>query len=172
MKYLIKGKLYEPIKMGDPGDWHQEPYDVCHDCGATYGQYHTEGCDTERCPCCGGQLISCDCGAIYKVKDDIPEEALTDLCKLQIVQTEADNLEIKNYISKNKIKYDSQGSSGNIFFILAKVKLVMEQEGKGELFKEVSERVYTSTSYKEALKIIKEYVHIEDIQDVKEAEAE
>ena len=34
---------------------------ICHDCGAKEGEYHQPGCDMERCPFCGGQLISCDC---------------------------------------------------------------------------------------------------------------
>jgi len=34
---------------------------TCHDCGATEGQIHQFGCDMERCPFCGGQLITCDC---------------------------------------------------------------------------------------------------------------
>lgn len=34
---------------------------ACHDCGAICGQYHEDGCDMERCPRCGNQLISCGC---------------------------------------------------------------------------------------------------------------
>jgi len=40
-------------------DWN----DRCHDCGIEnrVGNIHHFGCDMERCPRCGGQLISCDC---------------------------------------------------------------------------------------------------------------
>jgi hypothetical protein len=33
----------------------------CHDCNAVHGEFHHPGCDMERCPVCGGQLISCGC---------------------------------------------------------------------------------------------------------------
>jgi hypothetical protein len=37
----------------------------CHDCDAEEGELHSIGCDMERCPFCGGQLISCECA--YKL---------------------------------------------------------------------------------------------------------
>jgi len=57
------GKLYPRIKMGMPGDFYfgAEPQERCSDCGAKNGYPHHWGCDAERCPSCGDQLIICDC---------------------------------------------------------------------------------------------------------------
>lgn len=33
----------------------------CHDCGIAPNGFHHPGCDAERCPKCGGQIISCGC---------------------------------------------------------------------------------------------------------------
>lgn len=75
--YLIRGHLYRPIFFGEEDDfWDFEEDDTCGDCGCHYGKQHLPNCDIERCPCCGGQMLSCDCGVIYSIddtnKDDIP----------------------------------------------------------------------------------------------------
>ncbi len=33
----------------------------CHDCGVKLGEVHSQLCDVQECPQCGGQLIGCDC---------------------------------------------------------------------------------------------------------------
>jgi hypothetical protein len=42
-------------------EFFDDPNHRCHDCNVKLGSYHHPGCDMERCPKCGGQLISCDC---------------------------------------------------------------------------------------------------------------
>lgn len=61
------GREYPRIKAGDKRDFLEDMRDGdrCHDCGAIKGHYHHWGCDAERCPVCGGQIISCDCNARF-----------------------------------------------------------------------------------------------------------
>ena len=42
-------------------DEHVQQPTICHDCDAKEGEFHQFGCDMERCPFCGGQLVSCGC---------------------------------------------------------------------------------------------------------------
>ena len=57
------GKEFERIRYGnEKDDWGAADH-PCGDCGARRDEYHVPGCDVERCPSCGGQMISCDCSA-------------------------------------------------------------------------------------------------------------
>src|ERR1051326_6028777 len=46
--------------------------DTCGDCGVAPGQVHERDCDVERCPYCGGQLVSCECPRKPPLDDRIP----------------------------------------------------------------------------------------------------
>ena len=66
-KIHVAGKVYKRIPVGGQGDFLEgSPADArCHDCGALMGHYHRWGCDCERCPACGRQLISCCCEDVF-----------------------------------------------------------------------------------------------------------
>ena len=69
---IIDGEEYQRIPMGADDDFYggDDMADVerCGDCGAWRGHCHHWECDCERCPICGGQLLSCDCGEEFEFK--------------------------------------------------------------------------------------------------------
>ena len=55
---------WQRIKYGEEtGAWagFADTHPHCPDCAVAKGQYHVPGCDIERCPRCGGQVIGCYC---------------------------------------------------------------------------------------------------------------
>lgn len=60
------------------------------------------------------------------------------------------------------------GQDGNIFNLIGIASRTLRQHGQAEQAKEMTERIYASGSYSEALGIIGEYVNITSVNDVKE----
>ena len=66
--YVIGGEERARVPYGgEEGDWGADHH-PCGDCRVIKGEFHVTGCDIERCPACGGQVISCNCP--YEGDDD------------------------------------------------------------------------------------------------------
>jgi hypothetical protein len=60
---LIEGVRFSRIPYGSESESRGADTHPCRDCRVIKGEFHVSGCDVEECPCCHGQLITCDCEA-------------------------------------------------------------------------------------------------------------
>ena len=65
-------------------------------------------------------------------------------------------------MKKQTVYFKSGGESGNIYHIIALVRNTLRKQRRIADFNELLSRVQNSHSYKEALKIIREYVDLKD----------
>lgn len=71
IKRLLSGQISESRERS-------HLVDTCPDCGVRNGELHDLFCTKERCPFCGGQLISCDCIRIVLRLSDDEQRALDE----------------------------------------------------------------------------------------------
>ena len=76
--FIDQWREFPRIRYGDPGDlmheWYRKTKPIdnfefpkrCGDCNCKVGHYHHWGCDSEACPECGMQMLSCGCFHILK----------------------------------------------------------------------------------------------------------
>lgn len=154
-EYLIRGKLYNPIKVGDEGDFYEHYSEgACSDCGKGFEEPHVLGCDVERCPACGGQMNSCDCGPIYRVDRYIDENSLNEL-----IEKQKQEIVRKNMV----VEFDRNAPNGNIYAVLATAWVQLKKNRPDFDFREILDRVEDSESYDDALAVIGEYVTLLDL---------
>ncbi len=66
-------------------------------------------------------------------------------------------------MQKAVVKFNGNGPSGNIYCILGAVRNELRKQRRILDYNEMWERVQTSNSYEDALKIIREYVDLIDL---------
>ena len=72
-------------------------------------------------------------------------------------------------IKVGKVRYNREAPSGNIFSIMGGASKILRHCGMKEKAEEMTARVTSSGSYEDALKIIGEYVNLEE-QKLEEGE--
>lgn len=82
MKYIIDGKVYTPIRIGEKPD---NKHFTCPECRMCEDEYHYGYCVLEICPKCKKYLFNnCKCKAWLPIEDSVSKEECAKLCKEQL----------------------------------------------------------------------------------------
>jgi hypothetical protein len=76
--FHMNGRRFELASFGsEEGMWRFKS-STCADCGVKWGGRHHPGCDIQRCPRCGRQLMTCGCRFDEDDFDDDDDEIIID----------------------------------------------------------------------------------------------
>lgn len=67
-------------------------------------------------------------------------------------------------MNKPTVTFDSAGPSGNIYSILAEVRVVLRSQQRIIEYNDMRDEVFKSASYAAALKVIREHVNLVDVR--------
>lgn len=72
--YHCEGRQQHRVRLGDEEEDWGGARGWCKSCFALKGEFHVPGCDVERCPFCGDQVVSCGCVELQELRGDRTEE--------------------------------------------------------------------------------------------------
>lgn len=67
-------------------------------------------------------------------------------------------------MKKERVEFDSNGPSGNIYHILGLVQRALKKQQRITDYNTMRDRVFECKSYKNSLEVIREYVDLVDMQ--------
>lgn len=65
-------------------------------------------------------------------------------------------------MKKPTVKFNSNGESGNVFFVLGLCQKALRKENRIADYNTMRDRVFAASSYFDAIKIMREYVNLVD----------
>lgn len=117
--HLTDGTEVPAMKAGEGDDW-VEAGERCGDCGAKHGHYHHMGCDCERCPICGGQMITCGCDYADEVSFAQPIPVEHQAGDIWRKMTQEERFQIVSKIPQNERSNDKEKMFKAILKIMIK----------------------------------------------------